>query len=99
MRSLRGVLALGSSQKSPQLLFLDEAGRKYCAVIHLALYSFVRAQTSVCSMLNMLCRDLKYKEVSYLPITVLTKTKGCCCVVGLFFNVLPFALGFILLCF
>lgn len=76
MRSLRGVLALGSSQKSPQLPFLDEAGKKYCAVVHLALYTFARTHTSLFSLLNMLlCRDLKYKEVSYLPITVLTQER------------------------
>lgn len=76
MRSLRGALALGATQKSPQLLFLDEAGKKYCAVIHLALYSFARTHTSFFSRLNMLlCRDLKYKAVSYLPIAVLTQER------------------------
>lgn len=76
MRSLRGVLALGSSQKSPQLPFLDEAGKKYCAEIHLALYAFARTHISLFSLLNiLLCRDLKYKEVSYLPITVLTQER------------------------
>lgn len=76
MRSLWGALALGSSQESPPLVFLDESGKKYCAVIHLALYSVARAPVSFFSVLNMLlCRDLKYKEVRYLPITVLTQER------------------------
>lgn len=103
MRSLRGVLALGSSQKSPQLLFLDESGKKYCAVIHLALYSFARVHVSFFRMLNMLlCRDLKCQEVSFLPITVLTQERRRAAVVWwdffFFLNVLPFVLRFVPLC-
>lgn len=85
MCSLRGVLALGSFHKSPQLPFLDEAGKKCCVVVPRALYSFSRTETSLFSMLNMFCRDLKRSQLFANYSINTRKTKGCCCVVGFFF--------------
>ena len=104
MCSLRGVLTLGSLLQSPQLPFLDEAGKKYCAVIHLALYSFLRTETSPLSMLTHFVGILQaQKSQLFANCSINTrKPKGCCCVVGFLFFfliVLPSALHFVLLCF
>lgn len=87
MCSLRRVLTLGSLLQSPQLPFLDEAGKKYCAVIHLALYSFPRTETSPLSMLTRFVGILQaQKSQLFANCSINTrKPKGCCCVVGFLF--------------
>lgn len=75
MRSLPGVLALGSFHKSPYSSFLDEAGSKDDVVVHLALCFFMKGIDLLLSVF-MLCRDLyPHKELSSLPVTVLTQEK------------------------